>query len=151
VISVAIAGAGTSASLQRFRHCDIVMPIAAASDARRTIHTHRPSTSTAKATFEITHHHHGATHIPRALRKANRERKKNGNKLIPYFTVHTLRHWFISWALTRRENPLTEAELIKIVGHADFATTRKVYLHITADGDTSRKMRETLLFGDVAN
>ena len=89
--------------------------------------------------------------LTKALRKANRERKKNGNKLIPYFTVHTLRHWFISWALTRRENPLTEAELIKIVGHADFATTRKVYLHITADGDTSRKMRETLLFGDVAS
>jgi integrase len=86
--------------------------------------------------------------LTKALRQANRTRKADGRKAIPYFTVHTLRHWFITWALTRRENPLTEAELIKIVGHADFAMIRRVYLHRTTESDTVRKMRETTLFAD---
>jgi len=81
-------------------------------------------------------------------RKANRARKADGRKPIPRFTVHAIRHWFISWALTRRENPLTEAELTKIVGHCDFAMIRKVYLHRTTESDTVRKMRETRLFAD---
>ena len=86
--------------------------------------------------------------LTKALRQANQTRQDNGRKPIPYFTVHTLRHWFITWALTRRENPLTEAELIKIVGHADFAMIRRVYLHRTIESDTVRKMRETTLFED---
>jgi integrase len=86
--------------------------------------------------------------LTKAVRQANRQRKKAGLEPIPEFTVHSLRHWFISWALTRRDNPLTEAELIKIVGHADFSMIRRTYLHIGQVGDTARKMRDTILFGD---
>lgn len=86
--------------------------------------------------------------ITKAVAKANRERRENGKDEIPYFTPHTLRHWFICWALTRPENPLTVIELTKIVGHFDEEMIRKTYFHGDLQWDTARKMRETGLFGE---
>jgi integrase len=87
--------------------------------------------------------------LTKAVRKANKLRKKRGAESMPEFTVHTLRHWFICWALTREENPLTEIELTQIVGHADINMIRDVYFHGDIQWATSRRMRETTLFGDA--
>lgn len=87
--------------------------------------------------------------INKAVRKANRLRKKGGIKPIPKYTPHTLRHWFICWALTREENRLTEIELTQIVGHADFEMIRKVYFHGDLQWATARRMREATLFSNT--
>ena len=84
--------------------------------------------------------------LTKAVKAANRERRKAKRQEIPEFTPHTLRHWFICWALTRPENPLTAIELSKIVGHYDEEMIRKTYFHGDLQWDTTRKMQETLLF-----
>jgi len=86
--------------------------------------------------------------LTKALRKANKVRKASGRDPIPYFGVHRLRHWFVSWCLTRPENRMTIAELVLIVGHCDFEMILKKYLHRTIEADTVRRMRETRLVVD---
>lgn len=95
------------------------------------------------------HDDHAYHTITRTLAALNKEKRKAGLPEIPYFHVRMLRHWFISWALNRPDNPLTETQLIKIVGHADFEMIRNTYYHLDVEGESGRKMRETPLFGGM--
>jgi integrase len=97
----------------------------------------------------MSHRDHAYHAVTRTLRALNRKRRKAGIREIPYFHIRMLRHWFISWALNRQDNPLTETQLIKIVGHADFEMIRKTYYHLDVEGESGRKMRETPLFSSI--
>jgi integrase len=97
------------------------------------------------------HKDHAYHTVTRTLRALNRKRRKAGMQEIPHFHIRMLRHWFISWALNRPTNPLTETQLIKIVGHADFAMIRSIYYHLDVEGESGRKMRETPLFSALGN
>lgn len=80
--------------------------------------------------------------LGKMLRRANRQRKKTGQSAIPQFTVRTLRAWFITWAMTRKDNPLSEVEVIKLVGHVDFQMIRKHYFRLDMDSPSAAKMRQ---------
>ncbi|MDR1612249.1 MAG: tyrosine-type recombinase/integrase [Planctomycetota bacterium] len=97
------------------------------------------------------HKDHAYHVVTRTLRALNRKRRKAGIREIPDFNIRTLRHWFISWALNRPVNALTETQLIKIVGHADFEMIRNTYYHLDVEGESGRKMRETPLFSGMAD
>ena len=86
--------------------------------------------------------------LTKALNGINRGRRKVGVELIPKFTPHTLRHWFISWSLTREDNPLSEIELTQIVGHADLNMIRDVYFHGDPQWATAKKVKSATLFTD---
>ena len=98
----------------------------------------------------IEHKDHAYHVVTRTLRALNRKRKKDGIGEIPYFHIRMLRHWFISWALNRPVDALTETQLIKIVGHADFDMIRDTYYHLDVEGESGRKMRETPLFSALS-
>jgi integrase len=98
----------------------------------------------------VEHKDHAYHAVTRTLRALNRKRRKAGIREIPEFNIRTLRHWFISWALNRSDNALTETQLIKIVGHADFEMIRNTYYHLDVEGESGRKMRETPLFSAIA-
>lgn len=95
----------------------------------------------------VKHDDHAYHVVTRTLEALNKAKRKAGIREIPYFHIRMLRHWFISWALNRPVNALTETQLIKIVGHADFAMIRNTYYHLDVEGESGRKMRETPLFG----
>lgn len=86
--------------------------------------------------------------LTKTLKRLNRARSKAGVELIPEFTPHTLRHWFISWSLTRENNPLSEIELTQIVGHADLNMIRDVYFHGDPQWATAKKVKSAALFTD---
>ena len=58
------------------------------------------------------------------------------------FTVHALRHFFISWAINRPVNPL---QVQAIVGHTDMNMIVQTYFHPDLDGVTGDKMRSMSL------
>ncbi len=87
----------------------------------------------------------------KAVNKANRVRAKAGRDAIPHLTLRALRHFFITWSLTRPNDPMTETELRKLVGHIDSDMINKVYFHLDLQGNTGRKMREARLFQDSQN
>lgn len=89
--------------------------------------------------------------LTKAVNKTNRIRAKAGRDPIPEFTLRTLRHFFITWSLTRPNDPMTETELRKLVGHIDTDMINKVYFHLDLQGNTGRKMREARLFQDAQN
>jgi integrase len=98
----------------------------------------------------VAHDDHAYHVVTRTLAALNRAKCKAGIREIPYFHIRMLRHWFISWALNRPVNPLTETQLIKIVGHTDFEMIRNTYYHLDVEGESGRKMRETPLFADMS-
>jgi Site-specific recombinase XerD len=98
----------------------------------------------------VNHDDHAYHVVTRTLKAMNKAKRKAGIREIPYFHIRMLRHWFISWALNRPVNALSETQLIKIVGHADFAMIRNTYYHLDVEGESGRKMRETPLFSELA-
>ncbi len=84
--------------------------------------------------------------LTKAVNQANRLRAKVGRSAIPDFTLRTLRHFFVTWSLTRTTDPMTETELRKLVGHIDSTMINKVYFHLDLQGNTGRKMRGARLF-----
>ena len=46
-----------------------------------------------------------------------------------YGTLRMLRHWFISYGLNRKENPINPAEMIRLVGHTDMSMICRIYYH----------------------
>ena len=95
------------------------------------------------------HRDHAYHTVTRTLKALNRTRRKAGLREIPYFHIRMLRHWYVSWSLNRPINPLTETQLIKVVGHADFEMIRSTYYHFDLEGEVGRKVRETRLFSDM--
>jgi integrase len=83
--------------------------------------------------------------ITKALKLANRRRKAAGAQLLPKVHLRLLRHWFVSQALNREDDPLSENEMIKLVGHVDCDMARKHYYHPDLKGTTGRKMRSMSL------
>ena len=71
----------------------------------------------------------------------HRLRKKD--KTIPMGSLRTLRHWFISYAINRDDNPLSLLEVQRIVGHGDLSMIKKVYYH----PDTSKVQKKMESFG----
>ncbi len=94
------------------------------------------------------HKDHAYHVVTRTLTALNKKRSKAGLSEIPAITIRLLRHWFISWALNRPDNALSETQLIKIVGHADFEMIRNIYYHLDVEGESGRKMREAALFSE---
>ena len=99
----------------------------------------------------VKHDDHAYHVVTRTLAALNKVKRKADIREIPYFHIRMLRHWFISWALNRPVNALSETQLIKIVGHADFEMIRNTYYHLDVEGESGRKMRETPLFADMAD
>ena len=99
----------------------------------------------------VKHDDHAYHVVTRTLAALNKAKRKGGIREIPYFHIRMLRHWFVSWSLNRPVNPLTETQLIKIVGHADFEMIRNTYYHLDVEGESGRKMRETPLFTGMAD
>ena len=83
--------------------------------------------------------------ITKALKLANRRRKAAGAQLLPKVHMRLLRHWFVSQALNREDDPLSENEMIKLVGHVDCDMARRHYYHPDLKGTTGRKMRSMSL------
>jgi integrase len=99
----------------------------------------------------MNHRDHAYHAVTRTIGALNRKRRQAGLREIPSFNIRLLRHWFISWALNRPDNPLTETQLIKIVGHADFEMIGNTYYHLDVEGESGRKMRETRLFSTIGD
>lgn len=59
-------------------------------------------------------------------------------------SLRTLRHWFISHAINRDDDPLTLLEVQRIVGHGDLSMIERVYYH----PDRSKVQRKMSTFGD---
>ena len=83
--------------------------------------------------------------LTKALRAANRRRRAMGAQELPKTHLRLLRHWFVSQALNREDDPLSENEMIKLVGHVDCDMARKHYYHPDLKGTTGRKMRSMSL------
>jgi integrase len=84
----------------------------------------------------------------KAVDKVNRSRKEAGLTPLPEFTFRRLRHFFISWSLNRKKDPLTEIELIKLVEHCDTKMIRRTYYHIDLEGAPGEKVRGAAIDGD---
>ena len=82
-----------------------------------------------------------------ALEMANELRGEKGQPKIPVFTVRTLRAWFVTWAMTRENHPLSETEVIKLVGHVDFEMLRKHYFRLDMSSPSAQKMRKGAALG----
>ena len=87
--------------------------------------------------------------LGKALRKANRLRLAAGREAIPKFEVRTLRSWFVTWAITRPEHPLSEVEVVKLVGHVDFTMIRKHYFKLDMTSVSAAKMRRGSALGGL--
>jgi integrase len=83
--------------------------------------------------------------LTKALRTANRRRRRAGLPELPKIHLRLLRHFFVSQALNREDNPLSENEMIKLVGHVDCEMARKHYYHPDLKGTTGQKMRSMSL------
>ena len=87
--------------------------------------------------------------LRKAIRTANRKRKKENRAPMPEFNYRMLRHFYISWSLSRAKNPIAEFELIKLVGHVDFQMIRTRYYHVDLEGTTGEKARNAAFFDTV--
>jgi len=79
----------------------------------------------------------------RRFQDAIRRLQKRGTD-IAGGSLRTLRHWFISHAINRDDNPLTLLEVQRIVGHGDLSMIERVYYH----PGRSKVQRKMSTFGD---
>lgn len=83
--------------------------------------------------------------LNKALKVTNRRRRAMDAQELPKTHLRLLRHWFISRALNREDDPLHDSEMIKLVGHVDCDMAREYYYHPDLKGTTGRKMRSMSL------
>jgi len=79
----------------------------------------------------------------RRFQNAIRRLQKQGVD-IAWGSLRTLRHWFISHAINRDDDPLTLLEVQRIVGHGDLSMIERVYYH----PDRSKVQRKMSSFGE---